>query len=398
MENLLIKNVNLIDCSQNFCGDIYIEDGIINEIGMDLRKDCKIINGRGLTLLPSFIDMHVHFRDPGLTYKEDIKTGSRAAVSGGYTTVNLMANTKPVCSTMKEVNYVLEKGEKEGLVDIHQTVSITKNFDGKDTSHIDKLDNKVKVISEDGKDVMNSKVMMEAMMKAKEKDMIVMCHSENHDLTIDDTRLSENMMTWRNITLAQFTKCKTHIAHVSTKEAMEYIIDAKSKGINITCEVAPHHIALTDDIKYRVNPPLRKEEDREFLVESIKKGLVDCIATDHAPHTKEDKLNGSPGISGIETSFPICYTELVRKNNLSLNMLSKIMSKNPADIMGINKGEIKIGKEADLVLIDVDKKYKIEADKFISKGKNSPFDEMEVYGEIKCTFKKGNIVYKDMDF
>ncbi|NFL98194.1 dihydroorotase [Clostridium botulinum] len=395
MNELLIKNVNIIDWCQNFHGDVYIKNGIIEELGKDLNKNCEIFDGRGLTLLPSFIDMHAHFRDPGFTYKEDILTGSRAAVKGGYTMVNLMANTKPICSSNKEVEYVLGKGKEIGLVDIHQCMSITKDFSGDDISHLDSIDKKVKIISEDGKDVMNTRVLIEAMFKAKEKDLIVMCHSEEHDVTNLDTRLSENLMTWRNIALSEFTDCKVHIAHVSTKESMEYIKDAKKKGLKVTCEVAPHHIALTNKIFYRVNPHLREEEDIKVLIEAIKEDLVDCIGTDHAPHSKEDKLKGSPGISGIETSFSTCYTKLVHNNHISLSKLSKIMSKNPADILGVNKGEIKIGREADLVLVDTKEEYKVKSEEFHSKGKNTPMDGMCLKGRVKVTFKAGCIVYSE---
>ncbi|EJO5348429.1 dihydroorotase [Clostridium botulinum] len=396
MNELLIKNVNIIDWCQDFHGDIYIKNGIIEELGKELDKKCEIFDGRGLTLLPSFIDMHAHFRDPGFTYKEDILTGSNAAVKGGYTMVNLMANTKPICSSNKEVEYVLKKGKQVGLVDIHQCVSITKDFSGKDISHLDSIDKKVKIISEDGKDVMNTRVLIDAMFKAKEKDIIVMCHSEEHDITDLDTRLSENLMTWRNITLSQFTGCKVHIAHVSTKECIDYIIDAKKKGIKVTCEVAPHHIALTNKTHYRVNPPLREQKDIIAIIDGIKDGVVDCIGTDHAPHSKEDKLKGSPGISGIETSFSICYTKLVLDKHISLSKLSKIMSKNPADILGANKGEIKIGKEADLVLVDTKEEYKVKSEEFYSKGKNNPMDGMSLTGKVKTTFKQGNIVYSEL--
>lgn len=389
---LLVKGARIVDWSQDFIGDVYINNGVICEIGKDLNKECQNIDAEGLTLMPSFIDMHVHFRDPGLTHKEDIESGSEAAVRGGYTMVNLMANTKPVCSSMDTVNYVLNRTKEVGLIDVHQVVSITNNFDGNDISHLDKLDSSVRMISEDGKDVMDSKVMIKAMLKAKESGRIVMCHCEEHSLTDIDTRLSENTMTWRNITLAQFTGCAAHMAHVSTKEAMEYVIDAKRKGINVTCEVAPHHIGLTDN-DYRVNPPIRAKEDVNFIIKAIRDGWVDAIATDHAPHTVEDKKNGAPGISGIETAFGICYTKLVREENIALSKLSEIMSKKPADILGVKKGQIKIGYDGDLVLIDTSKEYEILSDDFKSKGKNTPFNGMKVYGEILKTIKGGTIVF-----
>ena len=390
--DLLIKNARVIDWSQDFYGDVYINNGVICEIGRNLDKNCEIIDAGGLILMPSFIDLHVHFREPGQTHKEDIRSGSAAAVRGGYTLLNLMANTKPVCSDMDTVNYVLGKSREVGLVDVHQVVSITNNFDGKDISHLDKLNLSVKMISEDGNDVMDTKVMLQAMTKAKESGRTVMCHSEEHSLTKIDTRLSENTMTWRNITLAKFTGCTIHMAHVSTKESLEYVIEAKKKGQKITCEVTPHHIALMDS-DYKVNPPIRNNEDVEFIIQSIKDGWVDAISTDHAPHTLEDKENGAPGISGIETAFSVCYTKLVKENSISLNKLSEVMSRNPAYIMGANKGQIKIGCDGDLVMVDIDKNYEIMSKNFISKGKNTPFDGMKVWGKVVKTIKGGKVVF-----
>jgi dihydroorotase len=390
--DLLIKNARVIDWSQDFYGDVYINNGVICEIGRNLDKNCEIIDASGLILMPSFIDLHVHFREPGQTHKEDIRSGSAAAVRGGYTLLNLMANTKPVCSDMDTVNYVLGKSREVGLVDVHQVVSITNNFDGKDISHLDKLNLSVKMISEDGNDVMDTKVMLQAMTKAKESGRTVMCHSEEHSLTKIDTRLSENTMTWRNITLAKFTGCTIHMAHVSTKESLEYVIEAKKKGQKITCEVTPHHIALMDS-DYKVNPPIRNNEDVEFIIQSIKDGWVDAISTDHAPHTLEDKENGAPGISGIETAFSVCYTKLVKENGISLNKLSEVMSRNPAYIMGANKGQIKIGCDGDLVMVDIDKNYEIMSKNFISKGKNTPFDGMKVWGKVVETIKGGKVVF-----
>ncbi|BDR90433.1 dihydroorotase [Clostridium tetani] len=390
---LLIKNSRVVDFSQDFIGDVYIKNGIIHEIGRDLEKNCKTIDGIGKVLMPSFIDLHAHFREPGYTYKEDIESGSRAAAKGGYTYVNLMPNTNPVCSSMDIVNYVINKADEIGLIDVHQAVSITRDFDGQTINHIDELDEKVKVISEDGKDVMNSKTMIKAMEKAKEKNILVMCHCENHDISAMDMRLAEDTMTWRNITLAQYTGCPVHISHVSTKKSMNYIIDAKRKGQNVTCEVTPHHIALEDDINYRVNPPLRKKEDRDFLIKAIREGLVDAIGTDHAPHSYKDKTKGAPGISGIETVFSVCYSYLVKKKEISLSKLSEIMSKNPAEIMNLNKGQIKIGFMGDLVLVNLEKSYKVNSDSFLSKGKNTPFEGKKLYGQVEKTIKSGKIIY-----
>lgn len=402
---LLITGARVVDCSQDFIGDVYIKDGVISEIGSKLEKSCETIDGKGYIVMPSFIDLHSHFRDPGLTHKEDIYSGSKAALKGGYTAVNLMANTNPVCSELATVEYVLNKSKALDLIDIHQVVSITRDLGGTDISHLDVLSKVegdteakealpiVRFISDDGKGVEDSKVMLQAMVKAKDKGITVISHAESPELSNQDMRLAENTMTWRDIALAKFTGCSLHMAHVSTKEAMEYVIDGKKSGLNLTCEVTPHHLALSDEVEYRVNPPLRNKEDIAFLVNAIKDGFVDAIATDHAPHTALDKQNGAPGISGIETSFSVSYTTLVKNKGVSLNKLSELMSKRPAELMGLKKGKVNIGYDGDLVIVDIDKNYIIDTESFMSKGKNSPFEGMEVYGEILYTIKSGRIIY-----
>lgn len=209
------------------------------------------------------------------------------------------------------------------------------------------------------------------------------------------------MMTLRDIELYKTNRCRLHISHVSTKEAMRYIISAKKADIKqgketlLSCEVTPHHIALSNDIDYRVNPSIREKQDTEFLIKAIKDGFVDCIATNHAPHSPEDKNNGAPGMSGLETAFSICYTKLVKGENISLSRLSELMSKRPAEILGFNKGKIDIGYDGDLVLVDINKNYTIDSDEFVSKGKNTPFNGMNVYGKVIKTIKGGKIVYND---
>lgn len=396
--NLLIKNARIIDFAQDFFGDLYIENGFIKEIGAKLNiENVEVIDAKGLVLMPSFIDTHAHFRDPGLTYKEDIETGSRAALKGGYTGVCLMANTKPICSSKETLEFVRSREKELNLIDLHQCVSVTRGFDGEDLTHLDdfKDDNKIKAISDDGVGVMDSKTMYDAMLKAKENGWIIMSHAEDKSFSLSDMRIAENIMTLRDIYLAKETGARLHMCHVSTKEAVEYIREAKANYKNITCEVTPHHIALTKDINdYRVNPPIREKEDVSEVIRAIKDGIVDCIGTDHAPHTKEDKEKGSPGMVGLETSFSICYTSLVKSNEITLNKLSEIMSKNGAEILGMNKGKVSPGFDGDLVLVDLDKKVKIDSNKFHSKGKNTPFEGMEFYGEIEMTIKGGRILYK----
>lgn len=395
--NLLIKNVNLIDESNNFFGDIYIEKGVIKELGTELNKECETLDGKGLVLMPAFIDTHAHFRDPGFEYKEDIESGSKAAVRGGYTTVTLMPNTKPVCSSKEILDYVVNKGKEVGLVDLYQTVSITKNLSGEEINHLREFEGNpnVKAITDDGKGVSDSKIMMEAMKIAKENNWIVMSHAESPEFSKVDMRLAENMMTWRDITLSKFVDCRLHMSHVSTKEAMKYIIEGKNDGVKVTCEITPHHLALNNKISnYRVNPPIREEDDVNFLIKAIKMNYVDCIGTDHAPHSKEDKEKGAPGMIGIEQAFSICYTKLVKENHISLNKLSQLMSGNAAKLLNINKGKLQPGFLGDLVLIDLNKKRIFKEEDIVSRSKNTPFNGMEFYGDVVVTIKNGKIVYK----
>ncbi len=390
---LLIKNTRMVDEKLDFIGDLYIEDGKIIQYGVDLNYDCETIDGRDLVLMPAFIDLHAHFRDPGYTHKEDLLTGGQAALKGGFTFVNLMGNTDPICSSMEIVDYILDKGKRLNLVDIHQCVSITENFDGKTLDHLDKLDNKVKIITDDGMGINSNIVMYRAMVKAKDLDLTIMTHAEDKDLTPIDYRVSENIITIRDIYLSKTTGAKLHLAHVSTKEAIEEIRKAKAEGVNVTCEVTPHHISLWNN-DYKVNPPIRSKEDIKEIIKGIVDGTVDTIATDHAPHTEEDKRNGSPGISGLETAFSIAYTTLVKGDKISLKKLSELMSANGGRIMDIEKGRIKEGYDADLVLVDINKKWNIDSNTFLSKGKNTPFNGMEVFGQVHMTLKGGLVKYR----
>ena len=395
--NLLIKNANMIDAYENFNGDILIIDGKINQIGKEINKDgIEIIDAKGLTLMPSFIDTHAHFRDPGLTHKEDMESGSKAAAKGGYTGVCLMGNTNPICSSKEVVEYVRNRAKEVGLIDVHQCVSITENFGGKSIEHLNAFydDKELIAITDDGVGVMDSSIMMKAMEKAKENNWIVMSHAEDKTFSKIDMRIAEDLMTIRDLYLAKVTNARLHMAHVSTVEAIEAIRRAKKEGANVTCEVTPHHIGLTtEESNYRVNPPIREKEDVKSIIEAIKDGTVDCIGTDHAPHTEEDKAKGAPGMVGLETAFSICYTELVRKNNISINKLSEIMSRNPANILGMNKGSLTIGKDGDLVLVDLNKEVVVDKESFVSKGKNTPFHGRKYFGEVVMTIKGGKVIY-----
>ena len=392
-------------------------------------------NAGGAVLMPGFIDMHAHFRDPGLTQKEDIVTGSMAAAAGGYTTCVLMPNTSPVVSSLEMALKNNQKAAEAGYCNVIQSVSITKDFDGKTLSHLDELNSKsVPVITEDGKEVASSAVMLDAMKKAAEKKIIVSCHCEDPSLAAAAKpfrqkalellksgkptaaekkeaaanlkqanillKLAEDTATLRNIELAKEAGCHLHLCHVSTKTCLDAVRRAKKDGMNITCEVTPHHLGLSGEkipeIFNVVNPPLRSEEDRLACVQALSDGTADVIATDHAPHTMEDKKNGSPGFSGLETSFALSYTTMVKNGSMKLKQLSELMSARPADILGLkNKGLLEEDYTADLVLVDVDAQYTVHGEEFASKGKFTPLENKKLSGVIKATFVNGRIVFQD---
>ena len=434
MDNmLLVYNAHLVDKNIDIKdGAILIKDGVIEgfvskKTACELLKDDSVYkyDARGHLVMPSFIDMHAHFRDPGLTHKEDIITGSMAAARGGYSTVVLMPNTSPVVSSEEMAESNNAKAKEAGYVDVIQSVSITKDFDGKTLFHLDTLDPKVvPLITEDGKEVTDSSVMLEAMKKAQSKDIIVSCHSEdpflaskakflrNKALQSTDIEekikyleeankilsLAEDTETYRNIRLAASVGCHVHLCHVSTKESMDCVREAKSKGYNVTCEVTPHHLSLVgedDNVFEIVNPPLRSYRDQKSLIEALLDGTADVIATDHAPHTAEDKAGGSPGFSGIETSFAVCYTKLCRDCGFSLNKLSMLMSYRPAEILGLEKrGLLKEGYDASFVIIDEDELWTVEGKDFASKGKYTPLEGKQLYGKILATYLRGKLVFE----
>ncbi|MBF8983276.1 dihydroorotase [Lutibacter sp. B2] len=384
MKNILIKNVNIVDAKKNICGDVLIKDGKIYSIKNieNIDENTKIIDGKGFTLLPSFIDMHTHLRDPGYTQKEDLETGQKAALKGGYTTLCAMANTDPVCDNKETIEYVLNKAKELDLCNIIQICAVTKNLEGKEIVNIDEMLSYTKLFSDDGKTIFDEDIMKKALAFSKDLDFKVLTHCQPEFKIVD-----------RDLSLLEEVGGNLHICHISLKKTVERIKEAKNKGLKFTCEVTPHHI-FKSDIEYKVNPSFRKKEDVSALIEGIKEGYIDVIGTDHAPHTKEDKENGSPGISLIEAAFSMVY-KVFEENNISLNKLSQLMSYNPAQILNLNEGLIQEGYEANLVLVDLQEEYKIETKKFISKGKNNPFDEELVKGKVKLTIKNGKILHKD---
>lgn len=379
--------------------EVWLCDGRIKAIGLDLPvpEGETVLDARRRTVLPAFIDTHCHWRTPGLEYKEDIETGSAAAAAGGYTLVNLMPNTRPVCSTPEIVRQVQEKARQVGLCDANQTVSITRDFDGKTIDHLLSLPQDIRFITEDGNGVMNNATMARVFAIATERGLTVMSHAEDREISPWDYRLAENLETLRNCHLAEYYGTRLHMCHVSTREAVDMVRQSRARGARVSCEVTPHHLWFNDkQLQYRVNPPIRTADDVEALIEAIRDGTVTCIGTDHAPHTEEEKADGACGMVGLETAFGICYTKLCREQCLPLELLSYLMSAGPAAVMGLadRKGLLAPGYDADLVLVDIDYMYEVKNADLHSKSKNSPYDGTHLYGKVVTTIKGGRITYQ----
>ena len=389
---MLLKNARLASGQPV---DLLLKNGLIAAMGLDLAADGEeVLDCAGRTVLPAFVDLHCHWRTPGFEYKEDIATGSAAAAAGGYTFVNLMPNTKPVCSSADIAHSVMAEAERIGLCAANQTVSITQNFDGHTLDHLKTLPEDLKFITEDGKGVQSGNVMAKAFAIATQRGLTIMSHAEDMDISPWDYRLAENIETVRNLHLSEYYGTRLHMCHVSTKEAVEAIGAAKWKGVPVTCEVTPHHLWFADT-DYRVNPPIRKAEDVDALIEAIRLGVVDAIATDHAPHTDEEKAAGAAGMVGLETAFGVCYTKLCKEKGLPLARLAELMSTAPAEILGIaGHGRVLPGYAADLTLVELDTPYTVDKNALHSKSHNCPYDGAQLFGRVDLTIKGGKVTWK----
>ena len=389
---MLLKNARLASGQPV---DLLLKDGLIAAMGLDLAADGEeVLDCAGRTVLPAFVDLHCHWRTPGFEYKEDIATGSAAAAAGGYTFVNLMPNTKPVCSSADIAHSVMAEAERIGLCAANQTVSITQNFDGRTLDHLKTLPEDLKFITEDGKGVQSGNVMAKAFAIAAQRGLTIMSHAEDMDISPWDYRLAENIETVRNLHLSEYYGTRLHMCHVSTKEAVEAIGAAKWKGVPVTCEVTPHHLWFADT-DYRVNPPIRKAEDVDALIEAIRLGVVDAIATDHAPHTDEEKAAGAAGMVGLETAFGVCYTKLCKEKGLPLARLAELMSTAPAEILGLaGHGRVLPGYAADLALVELGTPYTVDKNALHSKSRNCPYDGAQLFGRVDLTIKGGKVTWK----
>lgn len=420
----IIRNGHVLNPSTNMDGvfDVAIENGIISEIAATIATDGadQVIDASGKYVMPGFIDLHVHFREPGFEYKETIKTGAMSSAKGGYTSVCPMPNTNPAIDSKEMVEWVKEKERTDSVVHILPVGAVTKGQAGVEVTDMKGMKEAGAVaVSEDGKSVMDILVYVEGMKEAAKNNLVVMAHCEDKQLVRGGvmnagkraeelglkgiTNSVEDVITARDIFLANETGAQLHLCHCSTKDSVSLVKLAKDAGYKVSGEVCPHHFTLADedipcdDANYKMNPPLRSRRDVQALKEGLRDGIMDVISTDHAPHSAEEKAKSMAqapfGIVGEETAFALTVTELVEQGYLTKMQLVEKMSYNPARILGIEKGRLEPGKAADIVIADFDETYTIDTSTFVSKGKNTPFNGKQVKGRVYQTLADGKIVY-----
>jgi len=420
--SLIIKNGQLlIDTNECINIDIYIESGKVQEIGKNLeRKADQVIDATGLLIAPGFIDLHVHLREPGGEKKETIATGTMAAARGGFTTVAAMPNTRPVPDSKEQLNWLNKRIEETASVKVLPYASITVRELGEELTDFQALKEAgAFAFTDDGVGVQSAAMMLEAMKRASEINMPIVAHCEENTLINKGSvhegvfskkhelngipSVCESVQIARDVLLAEAADCHYHVCHISTKESVRVVRDAKKAGIKVTAEVTPHHLLLCEedipglDSNYKMNPPLRSKTDQEALIEGILDGTIDFIATDHAPHTAEEKAEGiklAPfGIVGLETAFPLLYTHFVEKQIFTLKQLIDFFTIKPAKTFGLQSGVVEVGAAADLVLLDLENTEVINPNMFLSKGKNTPFTGWKCKGWPALTLVNGEIVW-----
>lgn len=418
MEKILLKNVRAADGETERVTDIFIANGVIKEIGTGLDRSAdRVVDGKGkIAVLPGLFDMHVHFRDPGQTHKEDILTGCGAALAGGVTGVVCMPNTNPPIDSLETVEYIVKKAESTG-VEVYPAACITKGMKG--TELYDWTALGVKIISDDGRPVENAELMRQALEMSTQNGLLVASHCE--DLHIINggiinkgkvseklgvkgmDRASEDSITAREIALADSCNSRIHICHVSTKGSIEIIRDAKKRGINVTCETCPHYFTYTEekllarDADYRMNPPLRTEEDRLAVIEGILDGTVDCIVTDHAPHAADEKadfLTAPNGVVGLETSLAVTLTQIYHTGKITLNKIVQLMAVNPRKLLGIDVPKIEVGARANVAVVDLEREWTVVPEELRSKSHNTVFKGERLKGRNIMTITDGIIRYE----
>jgi len=421
--SILIKNVRAIDIGLDKVCDIYIQGDTIKQISHECKLSANtVIDASNLIAMPSLFDMHVHFRDPGLTYKEDIITGCRSALAGGFTGVACMPNTKPVVDNVETITYIKSKAKNTG-VEVYPIATITKDMAGKKLSEFEVLKKAGAIaVSDDGKPVENADIMRKAIKKAFELNVPIISHCEDlniikggimHKGSISKElgvkgmdRASEDSIAAREIALAQAVGGAIHIAHVSTVGSINFIRDAKKRGVKVTCETAPHYLMLTHekllskDADFRMNPPLREPSDVDAMVQAVVDGTIDCIVTDHAPHTKEEKSNfevAPNGVVGLETSFAGVVTALYLTGKVSLERIVELMSVNPRKILHIPVETLRVGAKANIMLADLNQRWIVNPDDLHSKSKNTVFKGMTLTGKPVMTISNGRVAFSTLD-
>ena len=399
--------------------DIAIVDGRIAERAKSItpNEGDTVINAEGLVVAPAFVDVHVHLREPGYGYKERIATGTMAAARGGYSTVCSMPNLNPVPDCVENLKAQQDIIDRDAKIEVLPYAAITLGRKGEELVDVASLHDKVCAFSDDGSGVQVDGMMERAMMEAVKHDSLIAAHCEVEELLkggyIHDGEYarehghkgicseSEWAQVKRDIELAEKIGCRYHVCHISTKETVQLVREAKARGVRVTCETGPHYLIFTDmdlqeDARWKMNPPIRSAEDRAALIEGIKDGTIDMIATDHAPHSVEEKSRGlkdsAMGIVGLETAFAALNTHLVKRGIISLEHLIKIMSINPRKVFRI-EGGIEVGQRADIVLLDTNKEWRVDSNNFYSMGKITMFDGREMTGDVVMTLHRGNIVY-----
>ncbi|MDD2648709.1 MAG: dihydroorotase [Eubacteriales bacterium] len=427
MSETLLKNGFVLSPSdgQNGIADILVKNGKIAAIGANLETDGEVVELNGKHVFPAFVDMHVHLRDPGQTYKEDVESGCRAAAAGGFCAVCCMPNTAPVNDSEAVTKYIIEKANAVGGgVRVYPIGAVSKGLKGEELAEIGTMARGGAVaFSDDGQPVSSSRLMYLAMQYSNHFGKKILSHCEDKALAKEGVmnegetatrlglkgipRAAENAMIAREILLCGELSIPVHICHVSTREGVEMLREAKKRGVMVTAETCPHYIALTDEIidsrdydtNARVNPPLRAEADRLAVIEGLRDGTIDVLVTDHAPHHRDDKevefIYASSGISGLETAFSVNYTTLCRENGMPLEKLIELMSYSAPAILGLPAPKIAVGENANLAIVNLEKRKKVNAASFRSKGHNTPFDGMEFYGAIERTYAGGRLAFKE---
>ncbi len=416
-QSILFKNVRIVDAENDTVGDILVKDGVIAEVGNVSETADRVIEGNGkLVVMPSLFDMHVHFRDPGFTHKEDVLTGCAAALAGGVSGVVCMPNTKPPIDSKETVDYIVNKAEPTG-VSVYPAGCVTKGMLGKELYDHSSIG--VRIISDDGRPVENAELLRQAMIESNKNGILIASHCEDLNIInggiVNDgevsaelglkgmNRASEDSITAREIAVAMSADARIHICHVSTVGSLDFIREAKARGVKVTCETCPHYFMYTDekirslDADYRMNPPLRTEADRAAVEKAVLDGTIDCIVTDHAPHAAEEKADfykAPNGVVGLETSLAAMLTHFYHTGKLSLSRISEMMAEKPRKLLGLPVTKVEKGAKADLILVDTEKEWVVEPEKLHSKSHNTVFKGEKFKGQNLMTITDGIIRFE----